>query len=243
MRGIQFWLLGLIIFLYPLSVSAQTAAAQNQQGLTMRGIIKSLTIEADKSAHYIRVELRCEVTNTGSNPIIFWKHSEKDNLGGFWDKPFVLIGKMLSRAPNFNPENVIDDQIWGPSVYISPAWAKMRKALDQQAPSPDVTTILLPNQKTEFDLAVYITGNEKRGDSFPEHPTFNELKEISTLWMRVSYEAWSFNLEPNPRHYGNMKFGHNLQKRWAKYGKLWLDNIYSEPIQLDLNTAQYKTSN
>ncbi|MCV4607363.1 hypothetical protein OFB74_31155, partial [Escherichia coli] len=32
-----------------------------------------------------------------------------------------------------------------------------------------------------------------------------------------------------------------LQDRWKKYGYLWLDDIVSEPIPLDLSSAMIKT--
>jgi len=240
MRAGLFWLVGLLIFSSMLPVKAQTDnTPQSQQSLTMRGVVKSLTIEQQRSSHYIVVELRCELTNTGSIPLIFWKYKYEDGLGGLWNEPYVFSGKKVSRTPNFTPQDILYSQIGGPSVYTSPEWNKMHKALDQKTPPADVTTILMPNQSFSFDSKVTIVCNEDRFDSIP---AFSELQEASVFWLRVYYEVWSFNLEPNPRRGLSLKFGRKLQRKWKDVGKLWLDDIYTEPIQLDLKAATYKTS-
>jgi hypothetical protein len=146
----------------------------------------------------------------------------------------------ISRDPAFAKKDILYERQGGPSVTDGPGWDNMRKALDQASIPDRVTRTLLPAQRLTFDSQVTIVCDQKRGDSIPPNPTLDDLQEAGALWLRVYYETWSFNLESNFADHGELKFGHKLQERWKEYGKLVLDDIYSEPIKIELKAATYK---
>jgi hypothetical protein len=237
---VKLLLLLIFVIFYSPSFEGQESKMQREQELKVRGVVGSLIIEKQKSTNYIRVGLHYELTNAGSTPIIFWKPSE--NLNSHWNESYVFAGLTISRTSTFAPEDILDSYSGGSSVNTSSKWVKARKNLDQASPQSDSTTIILPNQSLFFDSDVTIVCNQERSDSIPEHPTFNELKEVGTIWVRACYEAWSPNLEPNQHKNHELKFGRMLQQRWKNFGRLWINDLCSEPIQLNLNTATYKTS-
>jgi hypothetical protein len=53
---------------------------------------------------------------------------------------------------------------------------------------------------------------------------------------------WPWNVEERGPEREKLKFGHELQERWKDVGLLWLEDVRSEPIMLDLKTATYKTA-
>ena len=48
------------------------------------------------------------------------------------------------------------------------------------------------------------------------------------------------SVEPLNADRSQLKFGHKLQERWKDAGLLWLEEIYSEPIMMDVKIASYK---
>ena len=62
------------------------------------------------------------------------------------------------------------------------------------------------------------------------------IQQLSPVWLRVVCELWPWNVEPLKADRNQLKFGHKLQERWKDTGLLWLDQIYSEPIMLDVAT-------
>ncbi|HZN06786.1 MAG TPA: hypothetical protein VFB65_08370 [Pyrinomonadaceae bacterium] len=63
--------------------------------------------------------------------------------------------------------------------------------------------------------------------------SLKDLKELSSLWLRVVCEVWPWNLEPSADR-SKLKYGRKLQRRWKDVGVLWLDEIYSEPLTLNV---------
>jgi hypothetical protein len=64
------------------------------------------------------------------------------------------------------------------------------------------------------------------------------LQTLSPIWLQVVCEVWPWNVEPAD---AKLSFGRKLQKRWQPIGVLWLDEIYSEPIRLDVNDLTQAT--
>src|SRR5262245_14860451 len=225
------------------SLTAQIDESRNQQGFIVQSTVKAVSVEADKSGERIRLELRNELINKGSTPIILWKPfvlwGPEAGLDGFRELLYVFTGLKISRDPDFAKKDILDEYYGGPSISNGIAWDNMREALDQASPPSRFTRTILPAQSLTFDSNVTIVCNKKRSDSIPDHPTFNELQEVGTLWLRVYYETWSLNLEPDSPDRIKRRFGRKLQEGWRNYGKLLLDDMYSEPIKIELKTAIY----
>ena len=62
----------------------------------------------------------------------------------------------------------------------------------------------------------------------------SEIKNYNPLWLQVTLEMWPVNAEPH-LDTRNPEWGKELRERWKNEGKLWLDYLKSEPINLNLN--------
>ena len=207
-------------------VGAQVGAEQSPYSLTLRGAVRTVNHEQDKSEDFITLDLRLRLINTGALPLIFWKRELA--YGGF----------SLSRSRSFAREDRLTDSTHGPSRDLSPEWAEMRKALDKDYPPPEETFFLLPNEEKSFDYKVTIGCPKSPPRGMLYRPSLNELAAEENVWMRVYYHAWSLNLEPDQLRDNSPRFGYSLQNRWKSIGGLWLEDISSEPIKLDLKAIQ-----
>jgi hypothetical protein len=230
LKGVRRW--GLVAALLALCASPAGAqggdGARGGGGLTLRGSIRSVTFEEDASTDFVRLELRYELVNTGQTAAIIWKHEP------------VFTGLTLARAPSFAPEEVLDAYRGGPSISTAPSWAEARKALDQPQPPAGLTEILPPNASSSFDASVHIVCPKEPAGGSLRRPSLKELREAGTVWLRVYYQMWSWNLEPDVRRQTELNFGRELQRRWKSFGELRLEDVYSEPIRLDLKDAGAK---
>ncbi len=225
----KIWLFGFwatLFFLCAIPVKAQSDTAQGQEGLTLRGTIQSINYEEHSSSDYIVLELRYELVNTGSTPIILWKTTP------------VFTGRALAREQRFATEDIIDIDGGGPSFDTSPEWAQMRKALDKAYPPADLTHRLMPNDALPFTAKVTLVFPKTPLRGLLYSPSLKEMESIGTIWLKFYYQLWSRNLEPDMARRRQLDFGYMLQRRWRSYGKLWLDEVSSEPIKLDLKKAR-----
>jgi hypothetical protein len=227
----------LILMVWPgPRLSAQGDTAGGRSGLRLRATVKSLAVEQKVWGSTIDVGLRYELINIGAAPVILWNGEEASD--GSW--PYTFTGRTLSRTPRFSRADTLDDIIRGTSVIGGPAWEARRRALDQPSPPAGLTTTLWPNQSVAFDAELTLVCNRNRNESIPEHPTLRELEEVGTFWLRTSYQVWSPNLEPDWPDDDTSKLGRKLQRRWKQFGTLHLEDIRTEPIQIDLRAATYK---
>ncbi len=225
----KIWLLGFgatLFFLCIVSVKAQSDAAQTQEGLTLRGTIQSINFDEDKSDDFVILELRYELVNTGSTPIILWKTTP------------VFTGRKLAREQRFAREDIIDTHRGGPSFDTSPEWTQMQKGLDKAYPPADLTHRLMPNDALPFTAKVTLVFPKTPLRGLLYSPSLKEMESIGTIWLKFYYQLWSRNLEPDMARRRQLDFGYMLQRRWRSYGKLWLDDVSSEPIRLDLKKAR-----
>lgn len=209
---------------------AETVAPGTSQStpkpLLLRGKVESVEVtELDGSAALIKIKLKMELINTGSNPIIFL---QKDPL---------FVGAALARSPDAlaRGEFLATDYA-GPAVDISPEWAALRASLDKTSPPPDKVRVLKPNESwlLEASVGVSVPKNSGTDISFRKKESLQTIQKLSPIWLRVVGEVWPRNLEPGVER-SKLKLGHQLQNRWKENGVLWLDDIYSEPISLDLS--------
>jgi hypothetical protein len=201
------------------------------KSLCLRGKVISVKTISDSSgsrysSNFLEIKLLLELVNTGPTPIIFLKREPR------------FVGAALAKKPDdFATGNHLVRTYVGPAVSLAPEWAVSRLSLDTATPPPDQTRILMPNESWSLGATV--------GVSLPDHPemfapakgaSLKEIKELSPVWLSVVCEVWPWNLEPNANR-SKLKYGRELQRRWKDVGVLWLDDIYSEPITLNLKES------
>jgi hypothetical protein len=204
---------------------------QTPKILCLRGkVISVKTIvdapESRYSSNFLEIKLMLELVNTSSTPIIFLNREP------------LFVGAALAKQPDdFVTGNHLARSYAGPAVSLAPEWAALRRSLDKPTPPPDQTRVLMPNESWSLGATV--------GVSLPDHPemfapaksaSLKDIKELSTVWLRVVCEVWPWNLEPGADR-SKLNYGRKLQRRWKNVGVLWLDEINSEPMRLNLNES------
>ena len=205
-----------------------TARPTRPKGLCLRGKVISVEIISDSagsrySSNCLEMKLLLQLVNTGPTPIIFLKREP------------LFVGAALAKQPHdFATGNHLVRTYVGPAVNFSPEWSALRVSLDRPTPPPEQTRILMPSESWSLRATV--------GVSLPDNPelflpargaSLKDLKELSSLWLRVVCEVWPWNLEPSADR-SKLKYGRKLQRRWKDVGVLWLDEIYSEPLTLNV---------
>jgi hypothetical protein len=196
--------------------------------ICLRGKVISMKTVADSpssqySSNFLEIKLMLELVNTSPTPIVFLKREPR------------FVGAALAKKPDdFALGNHLARTYVGPAVSLSPEWVDLRTSLDKPTPPPDETRILMPNEAWSLEATV--------GVSLPDHPemfspaksaSLKDIKQLSNVWLRVVCEVWPWNLEPGADR-SKLNFGRKLQRRWKDVGVLWLDEIYSEPMMLNL---------
>lgn len=207
---------------------ANSTHDQKPKMISLRGKVISVKTVADSlssrySSNFLEIKLMLELVNTSPTPVIFLKREPR------------FVGAALAKKPDdFAIGNHLARTYVGPAVSLSPEWVALRMSLDKLTPPSDETRILMPNEAWSLEATV--------GVVLPDHPemfspaksaSLKDIKQLSTVWLRIVCEVWPWNLEPGANR-SKSDFGHKLQRRWKDVGVLWLDEIYSEPITLNL---------
>jgi hypothetical protein len=83
-----------------------------------------------------------------------------------------------------------------------------------------------------LELDRLITNPESSWRSIKKNSPFDLILTIQTLDSYFSNDNEAIKAS---------KFWSKLQKRWSKFGYLWLDDVVSEPIPFDVNSVVIKT--
>lgn len=204
--------------------------SKDSHSVVLRGEVKSINVEETSSVVELIVNLKLELLNSGSRPVILLEA-----------RPPVLRGAALAKNPDdlLSLKNLVLEY-HGESVDTSAEWVTLRKELDQPSPPLDKVRVLMPNEfwKWEDSVGFSLLKDPVNNYFLDKRETWKNIKQMSIVWLRAICQVWSLNLESRSGNDRTEKpFGHKLQTRWENVGLLWLDDIQSEPILLDLRTA------
>lgn len=204
---------------------------------TLTGRIEDLKIEADDAASYkLIARIKFELTNTADRPLIFLKELDSNEL------PSYVGARLLTLT---SPEPLVED-FFGESYGWSPRWQAFKRGIDSQSPSPEKTTLVLPGKKMHFEdtVRIYLPTEEAKHGHFPKRASFEELRAIGKVVMKVTYRCWSGFLDVDKNGKKDLSFWTHLQKSWKSHGYVWKNGLVSQPIVLDipapLSTASAK---
>ena len=229
----KFLLLILIINLFSIFTFADGKFDKRLEKLVLRA--KVLETKIDRTDEkYQRVNLKIETTftNEGNEPIIILQPVQKYNrLENFIFSDISLYGN----DQNYN--NWISVGMALPSVCLG-CNENLARLLDQKIPPDNFTKIL------------------KHNDSFSMGENYNFAMSLKTSsgiygWDEIERNNWkivgriTYSMFPiNLGKYGE-NFGHKLQKRWQKYGVLYVGAdthslITSEKFEIDLTDLKFQ---
>lgn len=215
-------------------VMAQRTAAYP---LVLRGKVRGIK-QMHKDPGYVdlEIELDLEFVNTGTQPIIFLVPPPDHQAEIFW-----LSGISLSMSKLLAQRGGCNSTIWlqshGPAVSTAPEFQVMAKRLDQLSPPPDLTRRLQPNETWPWQTTAFLRFYSQTPSSvYSAHDLdWEVIGKINTpLWMRLSYEVWSLNLQR-----ADKSLRKRLQKQWKDAGILSIEpDLRTEPIELRLNDSR-----
>jgi hypothetical protein len=213
----------------PLSKSMNEKEAYS---VTLHGQVEAVELSnVSSSGVSLVVKLKLELLNNGTKPVIFLA-----------TKPPSLVGAALAKSPgDLTSGKVLVSEYTGEAVNTSSEWLVLRRSLNQPSPPPAQVRIMKPNESWQFEdsITIALPTESGRNNFFPQRESWESIRKLSTVWLRVSSQVWSLNLEPIGGDRTKKTFGRKLQRRWKNVGLLWLDSIQSEPIMLDLQKIPF----
>lgn len=177
------------------------------------------------------VNYEMTLANTGSKPVIFLKEIPPEIRG--WG--------LTKRSDDPLYDKPIFFSYFGESVDTSSKWNIFRNELNQSSPPLDKVHILMPNESWKWRGNTFFTLPKQKKSNLFETESWENIKDLPEVWLHAICQVWSLNIEPKSNDRSDFVFGKKLQKRWKDVGLLWLDDIRSEPIPLDLNSVVMKT--
>ncbi|MFN0141323.1 MAG: hypothetical protein ACKVQW_14700 [Pyrinomonadaceae bacterium] len=217
----------------PLPKQPRGAPTVRGYSVVLRGEVKSVEVKKSSSSSVmLTVNLKMELVNDGPKPVIFLEV-----------KPPELRGAALAKWPeDLSTSKSLALRYYGEAVDTSREWTDLRTALNQPSPPLGNVRVLMPRESWKFDDAVDIPLPTASGkSSFDKSESWETIKQLPFVWFGAICQVWSLNLEPKGTDRTKLVFGNRLQKRWNDIGLLWLNDIKSEPIALDLSSAIVKT--
>ncbi len=228
------YLLTLMCGMVITNIEAQTlpgvVATKEPYSVVLRGVAKSIEVKkSSPSDIMLNVNLKMELQNNGSKPVIFLEA-----------KPPEIRGAALAKSPDeFSAFKHLVLEYYGESVETSPEWTVLRNDLNQPSPPLDKVRVLMPNESWKFEsvVSIVLPTESGKGSFSDKRESWEKIKQIPSVWLRTICQVWSLNVELKSNDRTKLIFGSELQKRWIDVGLLWLDDIQSEPIAFDLKTA------
>ena len=208
------------------SAASQNASSERAKGLALRGRAESVQVkEIDRSSALIVIRLKMELVNVGDRPIILLQR-----------EPLFPGGSLARKPEDFEAGHLLAADAGWPSTDISPEWATLRSNLDKPRPPASETRLLAPGESwpVETSVRLVVPTDPGKYTSSRKKESLATIQQLSPVWLRVVCEVWPWNVEPANADRNQLKFGHKLQERWKDTGLLWLDEIYSEPIMVDV---------
>jgi hypothetical protein len=220
--------------LLTVDVAAQSTSGQGSKVLRLRGRVESVQVkEIDRSSALIDIKLKLELANIGTIPIILLQR-----------EPLIPGGALARKPEDFEAGNLLAGDAGWPSNDISSEWTTLRSNLDKPSPPSDETRLLMPGKSWPVDTSVrlVVPTDPSKYTSSRKKESLATIQQLSPVWLRVVCEVWPWNVELLNADRHQLKFGHKLQERWKGTGLLWLDEIYSEPIMLDVRAATVRSA-
>lgn len=228
-----------LFLLFPISLAAQSRLGNivKPTDFKVLGEVSKIKINENDSLEYLKdydsivVFLRIKLKNTGNTPILLLSNRVsfiEVNIAQSIDEFETTTGEFsvyhLQTSASF-----IDDKMWKAN----------KKILDTKKPDLKKIFFLLPNEYIEYEDNIRINLPKNEIDRYKFSPwkkhSLEQLKQLSTILIRLKNYGLIDNYGVSKKDKKRFTFAKELQKRWKKYGYLWLDDITSEPIPLDLS--------
>lgn len=211
-----------------ISVAVAGAAAQ-QQSVTLTGtILGKPKVREDASVVYVKLKLRFTLRSSMDRPAIFV--TEDDSVCSV--SGIALFSQSDPQAKMYGPKGRPMFGWGGRQSNPGDEYrTKLRSELEVDPPPPNMTTTLTRDETVVFTRTQTLIVNKTEDPSLGIE-SWATLVNSSPLDLYLSCGTFPENLDGQTEDVGS--FGSALRVRWEQYGNLWLDDLETAPIQLDL---------
>ncbi len=216
---------------------AMQAKQQNMRhakaSVSLVGEVTSVEVKEGLSQYGLNFKATLKLKNTGTIPVIFLNES------------FSFPGAFMAEKPeDFKTGKLLTSSYGGMSCsQTSEKWISLRKELDQNNPPKEKTFILGPSEEKIINgepvgFSILIDPSKGLSTKERESASWATIASVSQILVKLQMEVYpAWGLEP--KCYGT-SYGKKLQKRWRSLGHVWLEDIQSEPMTLDLKPSLNK---
>ena len=233
----------IILLVITIFLNSQLANAQAMLKLYKK--ITSIEKEELNDRVVFNVKSNMSFRNVGDKPILLLiaAYPESSPFSPDNNLPFLgICTKITGVLETERTEKVLMSGCALPSIESTADWRVLSKQLDSKTPPPALIKKLEAGESFDFKTIGWLRFFKKRElySSFADEAIWSEIENAKSLSLQNTYRIWSLELEPRSAKGNEKPFGKQLQKRWNKYGYLWLDDIVSEPIPLNLSSVVEK---
>jgi hypothetical protein len=212
-----------------------------EEPLKLSGRIINFEVEERNDSVALSINVNLSLRNVSKKPVLLTISSYPASSAYFIpDNSFMSICSRISGVSTTGrDERFLYSSCRLPSIEAPPDWESIRSEFDKSAPPQNRIKVLKSEETFEFPASLLFRFPTKRDlDSVDrDNALWGEIKEAKSLSLQLTYRIWSLELEKRSSRREQRSFGKTLQRRWKKYGYLWLDDIVSERIVLELKTA------
>lgn len=211
-----------------LSQNSPNSMINKQPKLSLQGKVENVLIEKEAKSSLIKIKLNLSLKNESNKRIIFL------------DYPVFFPGELiLAPAQKGIEDEILVTSYGGYSCqYNAEEWVRDRNAFkDQEKPDKNVYFLDSGQEKLINVEVRLIVANLDNSQYFSTErdKSLETLQTFASLRLQVTTELYpSWGLEPKCK-VEKLKFGKILRKKWENYGYLWLDDVTSEPMLLQLH--------
>jgi hypothetical protein len=210
-----------------MSAYAQSAPQIDDPPLSVKCEIVGVRLEPNEGSHdYFRivVSVNAHIVNLGGTPVLIATRA----------LPWFSREVVTSGSGSLDNEKVLYEEAGVSNGQMDYEWLNLKSHLRGFPPPPDAVRSLAPGEgwTVSYETPISIQFDPLLAKSSEANAAHRDaLTSNAPVYYRVQVAFWPPAAGPLK---GLAKFGHRLQKRWERYGRLKLDSVWSEPVQLNL---------
>lgn len=190
--------------------------------LVLCGKVKEIQLQKrDGEINHVSATVVLEITNTGSRTIIVMP----DRIRVFGGSGKVESGRTFAYYSNYGPSRL-------------PSYEDTRKTYDKPAPNFDKVVLIKPGESWDFSDILMLEYSENA--MIDGALSWASVKAQSPFYLTVGASVSESHLAKGGKAVEAKRFWLSLRNKWSKYGYLWLDNIESDKMLLDLRSLPVK---
>lgn len=219
-RKIMFKILVLILLL---AISSLQSNANDL--LNLSGQVRKVDLlKEDSKSVRVKIELDLTLQNISESNLIIYKSD------------FSILNLILFKSDINGKQLFLYSTGGTASNFDSPETKISQKQLNKKIPPPNLTYVIKGGDSINFSIQTECVFLKSKNPS-SANESWSEISKSSPVFIELTVEMFPSHLRKKNK---TKSFDKVLQENWKEFGYLWLEDIISKPIQLDLNSRADK---